>query len=355
MLKEPAFQSDSVKKLKFLKAMKESLSYHYDNSLPFRNFIDAGGYDILKMNNINECPYLPISVFKEMELITGPKEAIKTRIMSSATTSGKPSIISLDESTMRRQQIALQNIMHDFLPERRIFIVFDARTTVEKKGEHTSSRATAIRGFTQFAKKMKFVLDGDLGVSTSSLLEAVDSVGSEKVCVFGFTWLIYQTCISLIRDHQVVNQLRRLPSSTKVLHIGGWKKLKDLAVDKKLFNETVSRTLGVQQENVIDVYGMTEQLGTIYPDCEAGHKHMPLYSDIIIRSGETLKPLGIGEQGLIQFLTPIPNSYPGISILTEDVGELRGIDDCPCKRKGKYFVFKKRVEKAPIKGCGDTL
>jgi hypothetical protein len=51
----------------------------------------------------------------------------------------------------------------------------------------------------------------------------------------------------------------------------------------------------------------------------------------------------------------LADSYYGQAILTEDLGHLVGIDDCPCGRKGKYFRFNSRVEKAEVRGCGDTF
>ena len=60
-------------------------------------------------------------------------------------------------------------------------------------------------------------------------------------------------------------------------------------------------------------------------------------------------------KGFIQIISPIPHSYPGISILTDDIGEIIGQDDCTCGRLGKRFVFSSRSEVADPKGCGDTL
>ena len=100
---------------------------------------------------------------------------------------------------------------------------------------------------------------------------------------------------------------------------------------------------------------MTEQLGTVYPDCSEGFKHVPLYSDIIIRDITTTESLAKGKAGLIQFVSPIAHSYPGISILSDDIGRIVGVDDCECGRMGKYFVFEKRAEFAELRGCGDTL
>lgn len=62
-----------------------------------------------------------------------------------------------------------------------------------------------------------------------------------------------------------------------------------------------------------------------------------------------------GREGLIECISILPSSYPGQALLTEDVGKILGIDDCECGRKGKYFTFVARAEKAEIRGCGDTF
>ena len=48
-------------------------------------------------------------------------------------------------------------------------------------------------------------------------------------------------------------------------------------------------------------------------------------------------------------------SYPGNSILTEDLGTIHGIDDCECGRKGKYFTISGRIPKTELRGCSDTF
>ena len=110
----------------------------------------------------------------------------------------------------------------------------------------------------------------------------------------------------------------------------------------------------MKTKKIVDVYGLTEQLGTIYPDCPFGFKHTPLYVDIIVRNLNNFLPSAIGEKGYLQFLTPIPHSYPGISILSDDIGEIVGLDGCSCGRRGKFFKFNKRDEAVDLRGCGDT-
>ena len=40
-------------------------------------------------------------------------------------------------------------------------------------------------------------------------------------------------------------------------------------------------------------------------------------------------------------------------VLTEDLGEIVGEDDCKCGLKGKYFLVHGRTKKAEIRGCGN--
>jgi len=100
---------------------------------------------------------------------------------------------------------------------------------------------------------------------------------------------------------------------------------------------------------------MVEQVGVIFPDCEEGRKHVPDFAEVIIRNPLTMEEERDGDPGLIEIMSILPNSYPGEAILTEDQGRIIGIDDCSCGRKGKSFEFLSRVEKAELRGCGDTF
>ena len=50
----------------------------------------------------------------------------------------------------------------------------------------------------------------------------------------------------------------------------------------------------------------------------------------------------------------LPTSYPGHNILTEDIGEIVGEDNCKCGKKGKYFLVHGRIKEAEIRGCSDV-
>ena len=77
--------------------------------------------------------------------------------------------------------------------------------------------------------------------------------------------------------------------------------------------------------------------------------------DVLVRDPQTLALQPVGEPGLLQVLSALPQSYPGHSLLTEDLGVLLGEDDCPCGRPGRYFTVLGRQRGAEVRGCSDTF
>ena len=137
-----------------------------------------------------------------------------------------------------------------------------------------------------------------------------------------------------------------------MIHGGGWKKLANEAVSPEEFRDSIHSVCGLS--HIHDYYGMVEQTGCIYMQCEYGHLHASNFSDVIIRNTKDFSVCGVNEKGVIQAVSAIPESYPGHSLITEDEGVLLGEDDCPCGRYGKYFKVLGRVKDAEIRGCSDT-
>jgi phenylacetate-coenzyme A ligase PaaK-like adenylate-forming protein len=170
------------------------------------------------------------------------------------------------------------------------------------------------------------------------------------VLIFGFTLMVWQHFIQPL----IASGRSNLLPQTLLFHSGGWKKLQDQAVSNDTFKATVRQALG-EQVAIHNFYGMVEQIGSVFVECEHGHLHAPSYADVIIRDQETLAEQDVGEIGLIQVLSFIPTSYPGHSILTEDLGRLLGEDNCPCGRKGRYFEVLGRLPKTEVRGCSDVF
>ena len=138
-----------------------------------------------------------------------------------------------------------------------------------------------------------------------------------------------------------------------ILNSGGWKRLQHQAVTKDAFVQGVAAVFGCSLDRVIDFYGMVENVGVVYPDCEQGNKHVPAFAGVIIRDTLTLQPVAPGQRGLVQVCSVLPTSFPGFLVLTEDIGEMVYHDGCSCGRRGIAFRFVSRAPKAEVRGCGN--
>jgi len=92
----------------------------------------------------------------------------------------------------------------------------------------------------------------------------------------------------------------------------------------------------------------------VFVECEHGHLHAPAFADVLVRNPDDWQVLPNGHSGVVQVLSCLPGSYPGHSLLTEDLGTVLGEDDCPCGRLGRYFHIHGRVPQAEVRGCSDT-
>src|SRR3989344_2499761 len=126
----------------FLDAMAGAVTFHYQNCADYKKVCDSRQFNPLASGfRLEDIPYLPVSIFKKINLLSVPKSEIEKNIVSSATTGNVPSSILLDKITASRQIKALNAIMSDFIgKERKVFIIFDSKQTVKAKAGQLSSR-----------------------------------------------------------------------------------------------------------------------------------------------------------------------------------------------------------------------
>jgi len=321
----------------------------------YGRFLDKFGGDLDSWRRPADVPPLPVSMFKRFLLSAAPPEKIVRELLSSSTTGRQPSRIVVDKTTAFRQSRALVAILKEHIGNRRRpFLVLDSGDSTAA-GDSLTARGAAIRGVANFASETVYAMDrdsgGDLSVQWDRVGDFFDRHCSEPVLLFGFTFIVWTRFVLEAERRGAAFDA----SEAILLHSGGWKKLADQAVSKDEFSRRSAAVLGAAPKSILDFYGMVEQVGTVFVDCESGNKHAPAFADVVLRRPLSLRPAEPGETGIIEVLSALPTSYPGHALLTEDLGVLVGIDDCPCGRKGKYFRFTSRVERAAIRGCGDTF
>ncbi len=328
--------------------LKELSAYHYANCEEYKRISDVIGNSVEKMVSQEDCLFLPVRIFKDMELKSVPDEEIFKTMTSSGTTGQQVSKIFLDRETSSNQQKTLVKIVSDFTGKARLPMLIIDSPSVVKNRQMFSARGAGILGFSIFASDRQYALHDDMSIDFDGISCFLEKHKGEKILLFGFTFMIWQYFY-----HELDKNPNKLDLSNAILiHGGGWKKLKNEAVEPHVFKEELKRVCGLSQ--IHDYYGMVEQTGCIYMECECGHLHTSIFSDVIMRRKDDFSVCDIGEEGIVQVVSTIPKSYPGHSILTEDQGIILGEDDCPCGRLGKYFKITGRVKNAEIRGCSDT-
>jgi phenylacetate-coenzyme A ligase PaaK-like adenylate-forming protein len=325
------------------KIFNELTKHHKRNCKVYSDYVDSMFDDCPK--SLKDIPYLPVRAFKEFDLYSVPEQDIFKTMYSSGTT-GKRSKIFLDKDTVKTQSLHLaQSFKSYFGGSRFPMLIIDSQST--SRGQ--TARTAAVNGFSMYGRKRCFALDDDMELKVEEVIQFLETHKGTKIFVFGFTFILYQF---FIKKLQALN-LKLDLSNAFILHGGGWKKLVSLNISDQDFKAMIKSSVGC--EHVHNYYGMIEQTGSIYFECEYGHLHAPHNGAVLIRNVDTLEINEYGKEGLIQVFSSIQKSYPGHSLLTEDIGVARPASDCPCGREGDILEIHGRLEQAEIRGCSDAV
>jgi hypothetical protein len=349
LLKAPQYGLAHAEKSALLGAeLRRLTEAHAQSCLQYARILDGTGARQSELGNLASVPLLPARVFKTLTLRSVADGDVIKQLTSSGTSSQQVSRIAVDRLTATLQTRALASIVTSFIGPRRVPMIIVDSQAVLRKGESLSARAAGILGLSQFGRDHFYALDEDMRLNESGLRACVSTHAGQPILVFGFTFMLWQYFFQALKAAGTKLDL----SSAILIHGGGWKKLQDRAISNADFKAALAGCCGI--ERVHNYYGMVEQVGSIYMECEYGFLHAPNMADVLVRDANSGNVLPPGTVGLVQTLSVLPRSYPGHSLLTEDLGILHGIDDCPCGRLGSRFSILGRAPKSELRGCSDA-
>ena len=306
--------------------------------------------DVLKLSTKPACledvPYLPVGLFKSHLLQSIAPEQVFRTMTSSGTTGQSVSRIVLDRETAMRQTAALGKIVGTVTGRERLPMILVESAAIVQDRKRFSARAAGLLGMLNFGRNHFYALDEQMELDRDGLRRFLVQYGAGPFLMFGFTFMVWQYLFARTSEGEFDL------SNGILLHSGGWKKLQDQAIGNGDFKCSLKRRTGLRR--VYNFYGMVEQVGSVYLEGEDGFLYASNFADVIIRDPRTLKAARTGEPGIIQVLSSLPLSYPGHSILTEDMGVIHGVDDSQCGRFGKRFSVMGRVPRAELRGCSDV-
>ena len=330
----------------FKKILNKLTFHHYQNSKEYKKLLDFFGYNQKKIRNIDEIPFLPARLFKEFELKSISRKKIFKILLSSGTTGSKPSKIHLDKENAHNQVRILEKIMATVLGNKRLPMLIIDQNPKMLSRSILNARLAAIYGFSLFGKNHTYLLNEQGKINYNLLNNFLENYGNEKFFVFGFTSIVFENLIQKLSTKLKLNFKNGI-----LVHGGGWKKMKKIKISNKLFRKKLLNK--IKLENIYNYYGLVEQTGSIFIESKkCGYFVTSVFSDILIRDNN-FSILKDGNKGFIQLFSLLPTSYPGHSILTEDIGEIANINNCKCGLKEKHFLVHGRAKESEVRGCSD--
>jgi hypothetical protein len=331
----------SSKEKMLLTDLSDLVDLHRSRCEPYRRILSASGF--VSASDISELPWLPVRLFKTLELKSIPDDEV-FKVLTSSGTTGEVSRIYLDKAAAATQTRQLGATLQTVLGPKRLPMLIVDTKSILKDRRSFSARGAGVLGMATFGRDHVWALDNDGAVDLDGIRGFLDKHGDQPFLIFGFTYLVWLHLYEIAREHglDLGNGI--------LIHSGGWKKLVDQAVSPEEFR---TRLAAVGLTRIHNFYGMVEQIGTIFLEGPTGGSlYCPDFADVVVRDPETWAELPPGKPGLIEVVSTLPTSYPGHVLLTEDLGVVHGIDDGDWP--GKRFSVLGRLPRAEARGCSDT-
>lgn len=337
----------------FFRAMKENVSYQYGHCQDYERILKQRHFhpnELHSYEDLKRLSFIPTLYFKRHEMFSMPSGRMLIKATSSGT-SGKRSKMGFNFFTLYRglRMVLRLGRYHHLLSVRPVhYLIFG----YEPHRDNSTVISKTTFGFTFFAPALsrdyalKHTKDGyrlDLENLKKKLIRF--SEGKTPVRTAGFPAYTY----FLLKQMQEENIKVKLPKGSVMTLGGGWKQFYAEQISKKDFYRLAEDVLGIKEDHIIEFFGAVEH-PILYVDCPCHHFHVPIYSRVIIRDADTLEPIENGKIGLVNLLTPIADSVPLASIMTDDLGILHD-EKCPCGNTSPWLEIIGRVGIKDIVTC----
>ena len=294
----------------FLRAVRENVQLHRDHNRAYRRMLGAAGFSpesLQTIGDLQHIPPVPTMFFKRHTLWTMNPERLAVKATSSGT-GGEKSRIGLEAQALVRGAAMAAGIGRHhqlFSPVPTNYCIFGY--------EPDSDNQTAISK----TQRASMLYAPPLSVKYA-LVKGKDGYRPDFAGVM-----------------EALARYERQPFPVRL---------------KEQVYRLLEERLGIGEDSCREFFGAVEH-PSLYCDCPRHHFHVPIYSRVIIRDVDTLRPLGFCEPGLVNLITPLADSMPLVSVLTDDLGILYPGEACGCGNPAPYFEILGRAGLTEIKTC----
>ncbi len=339
----------------FTEALTANAAHHATHCASYEDILKQFECDlstIQTVEDIAQIPPLPTVYFKRHQMHSAPLKKMVIKATSSGTTSGKKSMIGMRYKDLYNGFKMIWKLFkyHKLWSLKRVnYFIFGYEPT--KHVDLVNMKSA--NGFTYVAPAKKRIYamrwdnaSGGFKVDLDTMKEGLIKAAKQRhpIRTIGFPAYTY----FLLKAMQEEGIALQMPKGSLVTIGGGWKEFYTEAVDKQAFYDLVKQVLGIEEKNIIEFFGAVEH-PVVMPDCEYHRIHVPVYSRVIIRDPETLEPLPKKAVGIINFLSPMNQTTPLTSVMTDDLGILH--EGCECGLKAPWLEIIGRVGMKDIATC----
>lgn len=338
----------------FKQAVRENVAWHYQNCAEYRKILESRQFRpdmLVSYEDLCRVPPIPTLYLKRHQMLSVPANKLRFKSTTSGT-SGQPVEIGFNAGAlflgfkMLRKMLIHHNLLSLRLTN---YLVLGYQPSKHNKmgAVRTAFGAT----FLAPALHKEYALT-DTGTEYVLNLEGVMNAliryshMKAPVRILGFPAYFF----FLLKKLEQENIYLKLPESSMVLLGGGWKQFASLKVDKREFYRLAAERLAIKEEHFHEFFGVVEH-NIPYFDCKNHHFHVPVYSRVIIRDMKTMEPVEYGRPGILNLITPILDSMPLVSIMTDDIAVLREGKVCGCGNDAPYFEILGRAGLQGITTC----
>lgn len=343
----------------FLLAVRQNLTYHRRNNEEYRKILDRAGFlisSLRTMDDLHRIPVIPTMFFKSHDLWSMDPDRLPVHATSSGT-SGSKSHMGFDgKSLWYALQMTLKTARrHGLLspaPTNYVILGYEPHegndTVISKTQKASSYMAPALHRTYGFRYKALTPDTGEYRPDFQGVTAALKEYAGQPfpVRIIGFPFFLY----FLLRRLEKRGIAFRLPPGSMVLLGGGWKQFYKEKAEKEELYGLIRRVLGIPEERCREFFGAVEH-PAMYCDCPEHHFHVPIYSRVLIRDVETLEPVGFDRPGILNLITPLTESMPLTSVMTDDLAVLHRGGECGCGIQTPYFEILGRAGLEEIRTC----
>ena len=342
----------------FLRAMRENISFHKAHCPEYRAILEAMDFDedILRSEGkLYRIPPLPTLFFKRNTLLSLPENKLRIKATSSGTGGLKSRVAFDDKSFYYGMQMVYRFFSYNKLisPKPCHYIILGFEPSKENKvaAVKTAYGASMLSPALSRTYALKFD-----GTSYKINLEGiVHTLKQHADSPFPFRFLGFPSYMYFLLLKLKEKKLNfKLKEGSKVLLGGGWKQFSKEEIKRELFTGLIDELLGINEDNIHEFFSVAEH-PVPYMKCKNGHFHVPVYSRVITRDINTLKPLPYGETGILNLMTPYVRSMPLCSVMTDDLAVLHEAGSCTCGIPTASFELKGRAGVSQIKTCAANI